>query len=158
MSTNGTNPKIYFGSNEKYGAHRCFSNFYGSRFIYRGSVYSSVEHAFQAQKPEEHERAQAVAIKDAPTPAKARELGRKCTLRPDWDKVKLKIMEEILRCKFTQDLAARSVLRLSYPCQLIEKAPWDSFWGDGKDGQGKNMLGKLLMKIREDIIKGTQNG
>ena len=31
---------------------------------------------------------------------------------------------------------------------LIEDSKTDSFWGIGKLGRGKNMLGKLLIKVR----------
>lgn len=34
---------------------------------------------------------------------------------------------------------------------LIENSKMDSFWGIGKNQKGKNMLGKLLMKVREEI-------
>ena len=32
--------------------------------------------------------------------------------------------------------------------QLIEANPADYFWGEGKDGSGKNMMGRILMEIR----------
>ena len=35
---------------------------------------------------------------------------------------------------------------------LVENAPNDYYWGCGKDGSGKNMLGQLLMKLRAEIL------
>ena len=36
--------------------------------------------------------------------------------------------------------------------KLVEHSPRDSYWGDGPDGKGLNMLGKLLMRVREWLI------
>lgn len=34
---------------------------------------------------------------------------------------------------------------------IAEHTANDDFWGDGGDGSGKNMLGKILMEVREDL-------
>jgi N-glycosidase YbiA len=33
---------------------------------------------------------------------------------------------------------------------IIEDSPDDYFWGEGADGSGQNMLGRLWMKIRSE--------
>jgi predicted NAD-dependent protein-ADP-ribosyltransferase YbiA (DUF1768 family) len=34
---------------------------------------------------------------------------------------------------------------------LVERADNDSYWGDGKDGNGRNRLGELLMQLRTEL-------
>jgi predicted NAD-dependent protein-ADP-ribosyltransferase YbiA (DUF1768 family) len=41
----------------------------------------------------------------------------------------------------------------TYDEELIEDSPYDSYWGIGPSGNGKNMLGKILMETREYLKK-----
>jgi predicted NAD-dependent protein-ADP-ribosyltransferase YbiA (DUF1768 family) len=34
---------------------------------------------------------------------------------------------------------------------LVEHTENDSYWGDGGNGKGKNKLGKLLMRLRDEL-------
>jgi len=36
---------------------------------------------------------------------------------------------------------------------LVENTANDHYWGDGGDGSGKNMLGKILMQVRDELRK-----
>ena len=91
-------------------------------------------------------------IRAATTFKQAKHLGYLVTLRKDWEKVKLQVMEDLLQQKFKHpDLRAKLIA--TYPEELIEKNTWnDTFWGQCK-GKGENHLGKLLMKIREELIR-----
>lgn len=126
------------------------SNFYETEIDYGGLRYSSSEAAFQAQKClGEEERMQFTAL----SPSKAKSLGRKVSLRSDWQEVKVGLMEDIVRAKFQQhsDLAVKL---LATGDRLLEEGnSWnDTFWGISlKTGAGKNILGKILMKIREEL-------
>jgi O-acetyl-ADP-ribose deacetylase (regulator of RNase III) len=40
---------------------------------------------------------------------------------------------------------------------LVEHTKNDSYWADGGDGTGKNMLGIILMEVRDSIKKGMNN-
>ncbi len=60
-------------------------------------------------------------------------------------------MYKITMAKFLQHSDLKEILLNTGDSHLIENAPWDSYWGIGKDGNGKNMLGKTLMKVRNDI-------
>ena len=71
-------------------------------------------------------------------------------MRPDWEEVKLDVMERGLRLIFDQHLNLRQKLIETGERQLVEKATYDGYWGNGKDGNGKNMLGKILMKLRKE--------
>jgi ribA/ribD-fused uncharacterized protein len=120
---------------------------------FKGLVWPTSEHAFQAMKtldPDERER-----IRQAPTPGKAKRLGRKATLRPDWDDVKVDVMRAILCLKFAQHSELRQKLLDTHPHKLVEGNHWhDTTWGvDSTTGLGENILGELLMLIREEIVR-----
>jgi ribA/ribD-fused uncharacterized protein len=124
------------------------SNFYPSKICYEGIEYPTVEHAFQAAKTFDFE--QRVAIAAAPTPGKAKRMGRRVSLRQDWEEVKDSIMEELVRRKF-KDKHLALLLWSTGEKELIEGNWWnDTYWGVC-NGVGRNQLGKTLMKIREEI-------
>lgn len=35
---------------------------------------------------------------------------------------------------------------------LVEASPHDLFWGGGREGEGLNYLGRLLMQLRTEIL------
>ena len=72
-------------------------------------------------------------------------------LRSDWETVKLELMGEALRAKFTQHPGLRAALLATGDARLVEHTGNDRFWGDGGDGRGQNWLGKLLMELRETL-------
>ena len=89
-------------------------------------------------------------------PVKAKRKGGKLSLREDWDKIKLEVMEELLRIKFS-DPYLRYLLMVTDGRELVEGNHWhNNFWGrcscEKCDNKGLNHLGKLLMKLRTDII------
>jgi len=134
------------------GAYRFLSNFYACDVRLDDDWYPTVEHAYQAAKF--FEPAHRWVIQSALTPGKARRLGRSAQLRPDWDNVRLVVMEGLLRQKFWRGtapaLALRARLLATYPSRLVETNSWgDVFWGVC-DGVGENHLGRLLMEIREE--------
>ena len=83
-------------------------------------------------------------------PGKAKRLGRKVTLRPDWEQIKTYTMLLLLRIKFSDENLATKLLETGEQ-KLIEGNSWgDCFWGVC-DGVGENHLGKLLMQVREEL-------
>ena len=76
---------------------------------------------------------------------------RALPLRPDWEDVKDRIMEEAVYAKFTQHPDLRRVLLGTEKAVLVEHTANDRYWGDGGDGSGENRLGKILMEIRERL-------
>jgi len=119
------------------------SNFYPSEIEVGGETYATVEHAFQAGKTlNEAERRE---IRLASTPGRAKRLGRKAALRPDWETFKFEWMETLLRLKFA-DPALAAKLKGTAPQELVEGNTWnDRVWGVCR-GTGQNHLGRLLMK------------
>ena len=126
------------------------SNFYEAPVAYRGLTYGSAEAAFQAQKCLTDEEKQ--AFTDA-RPGKSKGMGRRVKLRPDWEEVKVGLMEEIVRAKFTQNEDLRQKLLETGEKRLAEGNTWgDTFWGvDLRSGRGENHLGLILMKVREEL-------
>ena len=134
-----------------YGEYRWMSNFHYHTILYRGEQYDTNEHAYQAMKTLKIEERQ--MIRDAATPGKAKRLGRKITLRDDWDDMKLGIMLEITECKF-KDPELRKKLLATGDQKLVEGNIWgDTFWGVC-NGEGKNYLGRILMAVRKSLKEG----
>lgn len=117
-----------------------------------GRLWPTAEHAYQAAKFESEQAVQAIlACRSAHA---AKKLAGKLNLevRPGWDLVKLDVMEIILRAKLEQHEYVRKKLGQSRGLILIEDSAKDSFWGRGPDWRGQNNLGKLWMKIRDDVF------
>ena len=130
------------------GAFEFLNNFHPSRIEWEGVEYTSVEHAFQATKT--LDPLQKASIKECPTPGEARRAGRALKLRPDWESIRVDVMCRLLREKFSDPILKQKLLATGQ-AELIEGNWWgDRFWGVC-DGKGRNMLGKLLMQIREEL-------
>lgn len=142
-----------------HGEHNFLSNFFPVGIEYNGLTYPSVEHAFQAQKVTDratHRRFTAIK-----TAGEAKREGRKLKLREDWEQVKMGIMEELLRIKFSQPYLRYQLVGTG-DRELIEGNTWgDKFWGavwqvavpgsSNASWVGENHLGKILMKIRAEV-------
>lgn len=132
------------------GAYAFLSNFYESPMIFHGISYQSAEAAFQAQKCLTDEEKQEFT---EVTPTKAKRKGRQVSLRSDWEEVRVGLMEEIIRAKFTENETLKAMLLATGDAELKEGNTWnDTFWGiDSKTGKGENNLGKILMKVRGEL-------
>lgn len=131
------------------GLHRFLSNFYPATVSLDGEEYPSVEHAYQAAKTLEAPVRR--MIRRACTAGDAKRFGSAIVIRSGWNSLKLEIMERLVREKFTRHPSLRSLLLLTGQEELIEGNDWgDRFWGVCR-GQGENHLGKILMKVREEL-------
>jgi ribA/ribD-fused uncharacterized protein len=135
--------------------NRWLSNFWLCPVPYNGVTYPSSENAFQAAKvdtqiiPELKEWYQQQFLKA--TPGQAKRLGLKVPMRKDWETAKFQVMEEVLRSKFTNNPELKEKLLSTGMGYLEETNNWhDTTWGVC-NGVGENNLGKLLMKIREEL-------
>ena len=129
--------------------HGYMGNFWKARFFVYGRWWDNVEAAFQAQKtPIE---AEVVAIQNATKPMEARNLGQKCVLRENWEQIKDIVMYDCVLAKFVQHKDLRDQLVATGDEELIEDSMVDWTWGCGKDGTGKNLLGKILMRVRQEL-------
>jgi len=123
--------------------------------------YSTVEHFFVAMKTTDQSiRDQ---IKYEMSPGRVKRIGRKLDLRPDWDDIKLDVMEHALRLKFKPGTDLARWLMDTAPEELVENNGWhDNYWGDCFcnrciDKPGCNHLGLLLMKIRDELLRGADS-
>lgn len=136
--------------------YKFLSNHYaGSPFEWRGTIWATGEHAFQAAKcalPSDKEKIRACA-----TPGLAKKLGRKVTMAAGWGASRVPIMIDILRAKFSlsaqPDLAVKLIA--TQGSRLVEGNYWgDEFWGvDATSGKGLNNLGIALMLVRDELVK-----
>ena len=82
-------------------------------------------------------------------------MGRQLKLREDWESIKVKVMRDILAAKFSDPTLARRLKETQG--QLSEDNTWhDQIWGNcvcsiHKDTPGRNLLGVLLMGLRDTI-------
>lgn len=132
------------------GEYYFLSNFYEAPVTYDGVTYANNEAAFQAQKVVDPESRR----KWAGLPAGiAKKYGRTVPLRPDWEDVKVSAMEGIVRAKFLQNPDLARKLLATGEAELVEGNTWrDRFWGvDAATGEGRNELGKILMKVRSEL-------
>ena len=60
-------------------------------------------------------------------------------------------MRKALFAKFTRSKYLRDRLLETGDRELVERSPYDSFWGDGGNGTGRNWLGRLLMELRTKL-------
>lgn len=72
-------------------------------------------------------------------------------MRSDWEIVKDSVMAETLAIKVRQHPNLGKALLETGNAELVEHTENDSYWGDGGDGSGKNMLGKSWMNLRTSL-------
>ena len=140
------------------GEYGCFSNFYWKKidgkvqFVIDGKAYKTVEHFFQSQKPTDPKRQE--EIRNATSPGQAATMGRArkdTTLRPNWNRLRNKVMLVGCMAKFSQNPHLAEKLLATGDKVIIEHTRKDAYWGDGGDGSGRNELGKTLMEVRAAI-------
>jgi len=127
----------------------CFSNFWRCSIIWGGQVWPSSEHLYQALKYEGTDNTFSQLIRKAQTPRDAADLGRRGrNIRPDWDNIRVAIMEQVVLEKFVQNEDLRRVLHATGNEEIREVFPGERFWSYA-DGRGRNELGKVLMRVRD---------
>ncbi len=144
--------KFYY----EYEPNGFLSNFYPSTIHLEGRDWPTVEHYYQACKT--FDPVYAEKVRTAASADEAKRLGNDpaCALRPGWDEYKVEVMRRALSAKFGRGTELRAMLLATGNAILAENSRKDYYWGIGADGSGKNMLGKLLMELRESIITGRE--
>lgn len=144
---------LYFNS---YEGIRELTNFSPHPVVFTtgGRTYhaKTAEHAYQWSKFYRSNHAHARDILRASTPAAAKRLGKYPGIDRAWSRERsVVLMKALLQLKVDQHPAVKTALMSTGNATLVHKAPWDSFWGDGKNGRGQNVLGKLWMEIRTEL-------
>ena len=141
---------VYF-YNTKENPYGCFTNFSRHGFELDGDWWTTSEHYFQAQKFAGTPHAE--EIRKLLTPREAFNQAHKLNhlVRSDWLQIRDDVMRKVVERKFEFNAGIRSVLLSTGDALLVEDYPSDSYWGCGGDRKGKNMLGKILMEVREKL-------
>lgn len=144
-----------------------FSNFFKTRFYLDGRYWTTTEKYFMYQKAitfNDTETAEKILKLDNPRDVK--QLGRevKNFSEEKWDKVKEEIMYKAVKAKFEQDGLCNYCIK-EYPNAIfVEGSPYDKIWGVGIkfddyrifnkiNWKGKNLLGKILTRVRDEIFE-----
>jgi ribA/ribD-fused uncharacterized protein len=146
----------FYRANEKpYGV---FSNLYPRPITFEGTVFATAEHAYQAGKARKQEVRE--WILSAPTPglvAMAAHGLYTWDIVSNWSQIKYQRMRDVLCAKFTQHEDLREILISTGDARLVEAGrvanAVNRTWGE-VNGKGLNMLGRLLMEIRDELRNG----
>lgn len=136
------------------------SNFYLSDIKYKGRIYKSVEHLFQSIRCANDSDKE--KIQNVMSPKSAKIIGRFVKVKDNWELDKVDVMRQILRLKFRKHSMLNRLLRETGDVPLTALNYWhDTFWGVCACTQhartGRNMLGQLLMQIRERAVVESKN-
>ena len=148
MDTTPQEIRFYSHREEPYG---CFSNFSPHGFDLDGFWWPTSEHYFQAQKYINTPYADQIRTANSPMIAARLGRSRKQPIRADWSEVKDDVMRRAVLRKFTTNTDIREVLLSTGDAILIEATSDDYYWGCGTKGTGLNMLGKILMEVRQQL-------
>ncbi len=145
--------RFYRASEKPYGV---FSNLYRRPISFEGQIYPTSEHAYQAGKARKPEVR--VWLMAAPSPALLAMAAHglyQWDIAPDWSKTKFDRMRAVLWAKFNQHADLAAILVDTRDAVLIESATVDSavnrLWGEVHGKGGKNMLGIMLMEVRDRL-------
>lgn len=145
----------------------CFSQWWKASFTKENETYKTAEHYMMAEKARLFQALEIRSEIIASThPAEAKKLGRKVKgFHADiWDEHKYAIVKEANMLKFSQQVALKDFLVNTGSRILVEASPVDNIWGIGlaQDDpkaqnphlwQGENLLGFVLMEVRDQLIK-----
>lgn len=162
------NPDILFW--HEYDNYGELSNWYKSYFVIDDFKYFCAEQYIMSQKAKLfHDADRYTEILRASSAKQCKELGRLVSHfdSQKWDSVKYQITKDAVFAKFTQNERLKALLINTGNKYIAEASPYDSVWGTGLDIEttkqtlssqwtGQNLLGKILMEVRDDINSLTK--
>lgn len=155
-----TDEIFFYRSTGKYGF---LSNLYLSHVWLKDKCFRSGEHAYMYGKF--RNRAVAEWVMKAPKARFVSIVGHNLfpyDIVDKWGELKVPRMLSVLRSKFLHKRHPAIINNLGTSlletgdALIIENSKTDGFWGIGKKGNGKNMLGILLMKVRDEMQKEAE--
>jgi len=136
---------------EKFDDYGGFSNFSDHPFVLHNLYWRTPEHYYQAHKFR-RDSAMFHRIQQSKTAMESKNLAYSCDIDyKDWKSRKILFMHNALIEKFRQNEELKKLLIETDEYYIIEKAVDDEYWGSGKNSNGKNMLGRLLMFVRDEF-------
>lgn len=131
------------------------SNYSAHAIEIEGILYPTVEHAYHSLRYDDQKIQQEIIQARSPFLAWQISQKYKDQQKKDFVENKLQVMEDLLRIKVSQHIDVKQVLSESGNIQIVKHITTgpaaDGFWDDGVDGLGENHIGKLWMKIREEL-------
>lgn len=158
--------------------HGSFSNWYQGlegnkkyQFIVDGQEYNCSEQYMMVEKAKLfNDDATKTLILKSKSPREQKTLGRKVKGfdQQIWNKNRDEIMYQGLKAKFSQNPKIKKELLDTGDKIICEASPYDKIWGvglsvnnpsvyDKSKWKGLNLLGKALMRVRDDYKKNNQN-
>ena len=147
-----------------WGRNSAFSNFHILKvpFTEDKVQFDSTEKYLQFHKAKYFGDSEAMeAIKLSNDPIYQKRIRVKGFKEVDWQRIAPNIMKEGLRQKFQHNPTLKEALLQTGKKTLVEASPTDSFWAIGcamygkkieqKSKWGRNMLGTLLMEVRDSL-------
>lgn len=122
-----------------------------------GIRIATAEALYQACRfPDDPEVQRLIIDQMSPMTAKMKSKKYRDRTRRDWDNVRVNVMRWCLRIKLQNNLARFSaVLERTGERAIVEESTKDDFWGakpaEGNLLVGRNVLGRLLMELREHL-------
>jgi len=143
------------------GIYGCFSNFSRHPITYKYRLFATSEHLYQwlklgngdVETPEQF----AVRMESNPKLAKDLANSNKNLHVNNWHDIKYNVMLHCCRLKCEQHPKIKDVLVQTGEAEIVENSPYDYEWGCGADGSGKNLLGKVWMQIRNEVLLNRQS-
>jgi ribA/ribD-fused uncharacterized protein len=134
------------------------SNCSSHPIVLDGYLWKTVEHFFHAQKFSIG-GVRFMLVHDAPSPQMARRLSENLEssegdvepVASDWLETRLSILRRGVRAKFTQHPELREALVATKGRNIVCKSI-DRFMGIMPTGAGENMLGKVLVELRQQFL------
>lgn len=143
------------------------------RIIYKSKLFTNSEQLFMYLKAEyfnDWETAEEI-VDLGQIPKTAKDLGRKVKGydEKEWAKVRENMMYTAVMAKFASSLELQEKLLDTGNKILVEGTPMDPVWGvmvhwkddrilDQRNWKGQNLLGKVLMRVRQDLKSAIVNG
>lgn len=144
-----TDTQVFFYEQDFY----VLSNFSSFRVLWEGIDFDTSEAAYHWEKFP-HSDVIKHAIRTARSGHEAFKIAERFSKdkRKDWDEVKFDIMRSILLAKVEQHEYVKRKLLATGNRELIEDSWRDNVWGWGPNKDGQNMLGKIWMSIRDELL------
>ena len=129
-------------------------NFSAFGLVMDNEYFQTSEHAFQYLKFIDSNYEIAQKIKNSYSPNEARKIAHenKKNKAVNWSNVKYKNMEKVLRLKVEQNSVVKRKLLATKDYIIAEYCTdEDTEWGLDNNNHGENHLGRIWMKIREEL-------
>jgi ribA/ribD-fused uncharacterized protein len=123
-----------------------------------GVMYPTVEHAYQCARYSDRKIIEEIRM--ATSPVKAWQVSTKYKhlqiAEFKDEKHKVKVMKDLMRLKALQHEEVREALINTGDLKIIKRVvtypPGDGFWDIGEDGKGQNIIGRIWMELREEMM------